>query len=183
MVKKPLYGGDTGKKLARAVVKAPLAAGADQLFILEDESFGDFKTYLTANALAAAIKKIGQYDLILCGMQAADTNAGMVGTGIAATLGIPAVTFARKGELIGDKVRVERALPDGLEVIEVPTPVVVTCSYEVGALREPGVEAFMTAGKKPMTVWNAQHLELAADQVARINITNMYQLLMKENAK
>jgi electron transfer flavoprotein beta subunit len=72
--------------LARAVVKAPLAAGADQLFILEDESFGDFKTYLTANALATAIKKIGQYDLILCGLQASDTNSGQVGTGIAAIL-------------------------------------------------------------------------------------------------
>jgi electron transfer flavoprotein alpha/beta subunit len=51
----------------------------------------------------------------------------------------------------------------------------VTCSYEVGALREPGVEAFMTAGKKPMTVWNAQQLELSGDQAARVNITNMYQ--------
>jgi electron transfer flavoprotein alpha/beta subunit len=51
----------------------------------------------------------------------------------------------------------------------------VTCSYEVGALREPGVEAFMTAGKKPMTVWNAQTLGFEPNQAARVNITKMYQ--------
>ncbi len=109
-----------GKKLTRAVVKASLAAGADQLFLLEDESFSDFNTFLTANALAAAIKKLGQYDLILCGIQAADTNAGQVGTGIASLLGIPCITFARKVELDGDRVKVERSLPDGYEVVEVP---------------------------------------------------------------
>jgi electron transfer flavoprotein beta subunit len=164
-----------GKKLTRMVVKSPLAAGADQLYILEDEAFGDFNTFLTANALAAAIKKVGQFDLILCGLQAADTNAGQVGTGIASILGIPCITAARKVELVNDKVKIERAIAEGYEVIEVPTPVVVTTGYEVGALREPGVEAFMSAGKKPITVWNAQQLGLETSKTARINMLKMYQ--------
>jgi electron transfer flavoprotein beta subunit len=164
-----------GKKLARAVVKAPLAAGADQLVLLEDDAFSDFNTYLTANALAAAIKKLGQYDLILCGIQAADTNAGQVGTGIASLLGIPCLTFARKVDFNGDKVRVEKVLPDGSELIEAPAPVVVTTSYEVGALREPGVEAFMSAGKKPITVWNAQALGLDSVKTSRTSFLKMYQ--------
>jgi electron transfer flavoprotein beta subunit len=164
-----------GKKLTRAVVKAPLAAGADQLFLLEDESFNDFNTFLTASALAAAIRKLGQYDLILCGIQAADTNAGQVGTGIASTLGIPCITFARKVELNGDRLKVERILPEGYEVVEAATPAVVTTSYEVGTLREPGVEAFMSAGKKPMTVWNAQALGLEAAKPSRASFVKMYQ--------
>lgn len=164
-----------GKKLTRAVVKATLAAGADQLFILEDESFGEFNTFLTANALAAAVKKLGQYDLILCGIQAADTNAGQVGTGIASILGIPCVTFARKVELNGDKIKVERATADGYETVEVPAPAVVTTGYEVGSLREPGVEAFMSAGKKPMTVWNAQALGLEPAKPSRTSFMKMYQ--------
>jgi electron transfer flavoprotein beta subunit len=164
-----------GKKLTRAVVKAPLAAGADQLFILEDESFGDFNTALTANALAAAIKKIGQYDLILCGIQSADTNAGQVGTGIASLLGIPCITFARKVEIIENRVKVERVLPDGYEVVEAPVPAVVTTSYEVGDLREPDVEAFMSAGKKPMTVWNAQALGLEPAKAAVTSFLKMSQ--------
>jgi electron transfer flavoprotein beta subunit len=164
-----------GKKLIRAVVKASLAAGADQLFLLEDESFDDFNTSLTANALAAAIQKLGQYDLILCGIQAADTNAGQVGTGIASILGIPCITFARKVELIEGTVKVERVLPEGYEAVEVPSPAVVTTSYEVGALREPDVEAFMSAGKKPLTVWNAQDLGLESGKTSHASFLKMYQ--------
>ncbi len=164
-----------GKKLTRAVVKASLAAGADQLFLLEDESFGDFNTFLIAHALAAAIKKLGQNDLILCGIQAADTNAGQVSIGIASILSIPCITFARKVELVGDRVKVERSLPEGYEVVEVPAPAVVTTSYEVGALREPDVEAFMSAGKKPLTVWNAQDLGLESGKTSRTSFLKMYQ--------
>ncbi|MDD5700543.1 MAG: electron transfer flavoprotein subunit beta/FixA family protein [Dehalococcoidales bacterium] len=163
-----------GKKLTRAVVRSVLAAGADQLFLLEDESFGDFNTYQTAAALAAAVKKLGQYDLILCGIQAADTNAGQVGAGIASLLGLPCISAARKVDLNGDVIRIERAFPDGVEVIEVPAPAVVTTGYEVGALREPGVEAFMSAGKKPMTVWKAEDLGLGAPD-SRISLLKMYQ--------
>ena len=164
-----------GRKIARAVVKAALAAGADQLFLLEDELFGEFNTFLTANALAAAIRKIGRFDLILCGIQAADTNAGQVGAGIASLLGVPCITYARKVELNSETVKVERILPAGYEVVEAPTPAVVTTSYEVGALREPGVQAFMSAGKKPMTVWNAQELGLPSGKNTRTRFLKMYQ--------
>lgn len=172
-----------GKKLARAVVKAPLAAGADQLYLLEDEAFGDFNTLLTANALAAAIQKLGQYDLILCGIQAADTNAGQVGTGIASILGIPCITFARKVELIEDRVKVERVLPDGYEVVEAGLPAVVTTSYEVGTLREPGVEAFMSAGKKPMTVWKAADLGIDTEKANPTSFQKMYQPVNETNCE
>ena len=162
-----------GKKLTRIVVKAPLAAGADRLILLEDEIFGDFDTFTTANALAAAIKMLGQVDLILCGIQAADTNAGQVGIGIASNLGIPCITYAGKVELNEDKVRVRKVTPEGYEVVEAPTPVVVTTSYEVGALREPGVEAFMSAGKKPVTILNAQALGLSTGNDGRTSFIKM----------
>ncbi len=163
-----------GKKLTRAVVRASLAAGADRLFLLEDQSFSNFDTALTAQALTAAIRKIGQYDLILCGLQAADTNAGQVGTGIASLLGLPCITFARKVQFNEDGIQVEKVVPDGYEVISVPAPAVVTVSYEVGALREPGVEAFMAAGKKPMTVWNAQALGIEPANSSLTSFVRMY---------
>ena len=162
-----------GKKLTRAVVTSSLAAGADRLVLLEDETFGDFNTYLTANAIVAAIRKLGQYDLVLCGLQAADTNSGQVGIGIASMLGIPCITEACKVELDDDKVRVEKASPDGYEVIEAPTPAVVTTNYEVGALREPGVEAFMSAAKKPITTWDAQELGIETTNTNRFNLLKM----------
>jgi len=164
-----------GRKLARAVVRLNLAAGADELILLEDDSFDDFNTYFTANVIAQAIKEIGIYDLILCGIQAADTNAGQVGTGIANFLGIPCITIARKIELSGDKAIVERALPDGFEVAEVQAPVVITTSYEIGKLRRPGAEGFMTAGKKPMTVWNSQQLGITTGTIGQVSIRQVYQ--------
>ncbi len=164
-----------GKKLSRMVVKSTLAAGADQLIILEDEAFDEFNTCLTARALAAAIKKLGQYDLILCGLQAADTNAGQVAIGIASILGLPCITAARKIELVNDQLMIEKGIADGFELIKTAVPAVVTTGYEVGALREPGVEAFMSAGKKPLTVWNAQQLGLENVKTSRTDIIKMYQ--------
>jgi electron transfer flavoprotein beta subunit len=164
-----------GKKFINTVVLSALAAGADQLVLLQDESFGEFNTYLTANAIAAAIKKLGQYDLVLCGLQAADTNSGQVGTGIAGSLGVPCITAARKVELEDRKVRVEKTLPNGYEVIEVPTPAVVTTTYEVGALREPGIEAFMSAAKKPVTTLNAADLGIETANTNPFDLLKMYE--------
>ena len=110
--------------------------------------------------------------MILCGLQAADTNNGQVGTCIAGLLGMPCVTAARKVGLEGDKVVVERSLPDGYEVLEVPCPAVVTMTYEVGSLREPGVEAFMSAGQKPITTWSAADLGIAPGRPQPIRDTH-----------
>src|SRR3990170_4297380 len=85
-----------GNNLVRDVVKKPLAMGADELVLLEDAAFEDSDSWATAHALAMAIKKIGAFDLVFCGRQASDWDAGQVGSGIAEILGIPSVTIARK---------------------------------------------------------------------------------------
>ena len=90
-----------GVNLQRDVVKKPLSMGADQLVLLEDEAFTEGDSWATAYALAMAIKKLGEYDLILCGRQASDWDAGQVGLGIAEALGLPSVTLARKIEVDG----------------------------------------------------------------------------------
>ncbi len=149
-----------GRRLVRAVVTASLAAGADELLLLEDASFNEFDPFLTASALAAAIRKRGPYDLVLCGLQAADTNAGLVPIGIACLLGVTCLTGAREVRLKEESVVVARSLAYGYEVLEAPCPAVVTVTYEVGSLREPGVEAFMSASAKPVIVWTAADLEL-----------------------
>ena len=87
-----------GINLQRDVVKKPLSMGADELILLEDPAFVDGDSWSTAYALAAAIRKIGQYDLIFCGRQAADWDSGQVGSGIAEILGLPQVTIAKKIE-------------------------------------------------------------------------------------
>lgn len=163
-----------GRQLARPVVKKSLAVGANELVLLEDEVFEDLDSYSTAYVLAAAIKKLGKYDLILCGRQAADTDAGQVGSGIAEILGIPSITVAQKAEVSDGKVRVERVVSDGYEVIETSMPAVVTASNEVGDLRSPTMKAVMEAQKKQFTVWNAQDLGVDLSQVRRTNMLKLF---------
>jgi len=142
-----------GDKLVRDVVKKPLSMGADDLVLLEDPAFTDGDSWSTAYALSLAIKKIGTYDLILCGRQAADWDAGQVGLGIAEILGLPSVTLARKVEVEGQKARVERVIPDGYELIEVDLPAVITTSNEHAAPRYPNVKGIIAAKRKEPIVW------------------------------
>jgi electron transfer flavoprotein beta subunit len=142
-----------GVNLLRDVVKKPLSMGADELVLLEDPAYVDGDSWSTAYALAMAIRKIGQFDLILCGRQAADWDAGQVGTGIAEILGLPSVTLARKLELDGSKLKVERVIPDGYELVETSLPALVTLSNEHAAPRYPNVKGIMMAKRKEPIVW------------------------------
>ncbi len=163
-----------GVSLLREVVKKPLAMGADELVLLEDEVYADADSYTTAAALAAAIKKLGSYDLILCGREASDTNAGQTGGGIAEILGLPCVTLARKLEVVDGKLRVERVTSTGYEVVETPLPAVVTVSNEIGEPRYPTIKGIMAAKKIELVVWKSADIGIqAGGQRAKVN--RMYQ--------
>ena len=142
-----------GVDLLRDVVKKPLSMGADELILLEDEAFADGDSWSTAYALAMAIKKIGEYDLIFCGRQAADWDGGQVGSGIAEILGLPSVTLAKKIDITDGKARVERVTADGYEVIEASLPALITVSNELGEARYPTIRGIMAAKKKEPVVW------------------------------
>ncbi len=149
-----------GQNLDMAVAKKPLSMGADELVLLQDDAFEGGDSFATARALAAAISKIGEFDLILCGRQAGDWDAGQVGLGIAELLAIPSVTTAQKVEIRDSKAVVERVVADGYEVIEVSLPALITVSSELGEPRYPTMKGIMAAKKKPVTVWTAQDLGL-----------------------
>lgn len=154
-----------GPESARAVVKHALAMGADEGVLLADPAFEGADSYATALALSRAISKIGGVDLVLAGRQAADWDAGVVGTGIAELLGWPVVTFARSVAVEGDALRVERVLDDGTEIVEAGLPAVVTVSNELGAPRAPTLRETMRAGRKPVAVWSVADLGLEAGRV------------------
>jgi electron transfer flavoprotein beta subunit len=142
-----------GSNQLRDIVKKPLAMGADELILLEDEAFDDGDSWSTAYALAIAIKKIGEYDIIFCGREASDWNAGQVGSGIAEILGLPVVTLAEKIEIADGKAKVQRSTDDGYEVLEVSLPCLITASNEIGEPRYPTIKGIMAAKKKELVVW------------------------------
>ena len=149
-----------GNNFVRDVIKKSLAVGADELILLEDQAFEDGDSWSTADALAAAIKKIGAYDVVFCGRQSSDWDAGQVGLGIAEILGIPAVTLARKVEIGDGKAKVERVIPDGYQVIEVTLPAVIVVTSGIGALRYATLKGIMAAAKKQPVVWKPADIGL-----------------------
>jgi electron transfer flavoprotein beta subunit len=165
-----------GMNLQRDVVKKPLSMGADELVLLEDAAYVDGDSWSTAYALALAIRKIGQYDLILCGRQSADLDAGQVGSGIAEILGLPSVTIARKVEVEGKKAKIEKVITDGYEVIEMELPGVVTLSNEHAAPRYPNVKGIMMAKRKEPVVWKPS--DIGADP-EKLGVKGRKEKLMK----
>ncbi|MCX8126457.1 MAG: electron transfer flavoprotein subunit beta/FixA family protein, partial [Dehalococcoidia bacterium] len=139
--------------------------GADELILLEDPAFDGGDSWSTAFALAQAIKKIGQFDIIFCGRQAADWDSGQVGSGIAELLGIPSVTVAKKVEVINGKARVERVVADGFETIEVMLPALITVSNELGEPRYATLKGIMAAARKQPTVWKPADIGIDPAQV------------------
>ena len=163
-----------GSGLDEMILRETLAAGADDLIFLEDDAFKDVNSYATGYVLATAIKRIGEYDLILCGRQAADTDAGQVGFAIAEILGIPSIKLASKVETIDGKLKIERLVDDGYEVVESPMPALITVGYEVGVIREASFEATMAADEKEITIWDSQELGIDPSQLKPDNLRKLF---------
>jgi electron transfer flavoprotein beta subunit len=149
-----------GSGLLREVVKKPLAMGADELVLLDDPAYDGGDSYSVASALALAIKKKGGFDVVLCGREASDTNAGQTGPALAELLGISCVTLARKIEANDAKLKVERVNSSGYDVIETTMPAVVTVSNEVGQPRYPTIKGIMTAKKIEPVIWKPADIGL-----------------------
>lgn len=168
-----------GANLLREVVKKPLSMGADELILLEDEAFTGGDSWSTAYALSAAIRKIGDYDLVLCGRQAADWDMGQAGSGIAELLDLPSVTLARKVEAADGGVRVERVTEDGYEVVEVSLPALVTVSNELGEARYPTIKGIMAAKKIEPVIWTPADIGLEPAHVGaggrRLQLLRLFQ--------
>jgi electron transfer flavoprotein beta subunit len=144
-----------GAATARDVIKHGLAMGGDEGVLLVDDVFNDLDSTGTATVLSAAIKKLGDVDLVLTGRQAVDWDLGVTGTLIAEMLGVPVVTFAKAVTVAGTSVTVERVLPDSYETVETSLPAVVTVSNELGEPRYPKLQQIMAAAKKQVNIWAA----------------------------
>lgn len=156
-----------GKNIPKAVIKKSLAVGADDLILVEDEGFDELDGYTTAYLLAETIKKIGEYDLILTGRMAADTNSGQVGPGIAEFLNIPSVTVARKIEVNTDRVKIEQVMADGYKTFNLSLPCLITVSHEIGEMRSATVKGLMAAQKQPFNTWNTEDLNIDISSAGR----------------
>ncbi len=164
-----------GAATAREVIKQGLAMGADDGVLIVDDALNNLDSNGVATVLSAAVKKLGDVDLVLTGRQAVDWDFGVTGTLIAQMIGAPVVTFAKSVAVAGSTVMVERVLPDAVETIEAPLPAVVTVSNELGEPRYPKLQQIMAAGKKPVANFSAADLGLDAGALApRLTLESLY---------
>ena len=154
-----------GPPQAEDALREALAMGADEGILLSDIKFAGSDTWATANALAGAVKTIGNYDLILCGRQAIDGDTAQVGPQLAEALGVAQISYAQKIDLSNDKVKVERELEDGYEVIEAKLPSLITCTLSLNEPRYPTLQGIDGAFDKEIKKWSAKDVKVAEDKV------------------
>ncbi len=158
-----------GTDAAKQSLKDVLSRGPDKAVWVNDPLAAQADAYVTANVLAAAVRGIGEYDLIICGEGAADTYAQQVGPRLAALLGIPAITYVSKLIVEGDKVVATRKVGDCTEVASAKFPVVVTVLPEINKPRLPSLKQVLAAAKKPVTERKISDLGLSGDDLTPKN--------------
>jgi len=133
-----------GPVRAADVLREGLYRGADDGVLLTDRAFAGADTLATSYALSCAIRKIKDFDLILCGRQAIDGDTAQVGPQVAEKLNIPQITYAE--EIISTKagkIRVKRRIERGIEIVEGPFPILVTVNGSAASCRPRNAKLLM----------------------------------------
>jgi len=167
-----------GPPQADAALREAISLGCDEGILISDRAFAGSDTWATSYTLSRAIKKIASFDMILCGKQASDGDTAQVGPGIATHLNIPQATYVKKIEEINPvrdtaslnnntkvsngvkdtRVRVERLVEEGYEVVETSLPCLLTVVKEINVPRLPSLKGKMKAKSAVIPTWKAADL-------------------------
>lgn len=137
-----------GSESSKTSLRYGLSMGAAKAYLLKDPAFEESDSWGTSYGLAKAIQSIGSFDVILCGKQAIDNDAGQVGPGIAEQLGISQITYV--SEIVSvteDTLTAKRVSPAGEEVVEAKLPVVLTCEKSLNEPRYPTLKRTRMANR------------------------------------
>jgi len=149
-----------GPPQAEDALREAISMGCDEGILLTDRGFAGSDTLATSFTLACAIKRIPDFQLVLCGKQASDGDTAQVGPGISVHLDIPQVTYVKKIEDISDGLaRVERMTEEGYEVIQSPLPALFTVVKEINEPRIPSLRGMMRAKKAEIGRWSAKDIQ------------------------
>ena len=165
-----------GSSFVMDIMKKALSMGSDEMVLVQDETLDSISdSTVTARVLCAAIKKIGDFDLIIAGRQASDWDNAQVPLGLAELLGLPCITVARKVEIKDSQVVCEHVIPSGYEVVAASLPAVVTVSNELGTPRYPTLRNIMAAARKQPTTWSLADLGLSSgDLTPKLTMLDLF---------
>jgi electron transfer flavoprotein beta subunit len=168
---KQRHGGDVvllsmGPPFFEKYLRLGIALGADDAILLSDRVFAGADTYPTSYTIAAAIRKIGNFDLVLCGEESSDASTGQVPPGIAEWLAIPQVTYVSQLEIVGNTARAKRTIKGGYEVVEAPLPLLASVELGCNSPHFPDFRRKRWADKEfKLTIWTAADLGADPDKI------------------
>jgi electron transfer flavoprotein beta subunit len=142
-------------------LKEAVGMGADEAIQLSDRIFAGSDSWATAYTLALAIKKLGEFNIILCGKQAIDGDTGQVGPGIASQLGITQLTYVFKIITLDPEagtIIVERLLEEGREIVKAKLPALLTVVKDINQPRPATLFHIRRASKLLIPTWTAADL-------------------------
>ena len=155
-----------GPEKAKETIRKALAMGADKAthILIDNDTAPD--SYSFASTLSAFFKD-KEYEYIFCGKQAQDTDAGLTGSMLAEFLNLPYTTNAVGLNLEGNVLTVKRQGDGGQEIIELPSPALVTCSNDMNEPRIPNLKGIMQSKRKPVETLSLADLgvEISEDQI------------------
>ena len=153
------FGGEVialsmGPAKAEVSLREAISVGADKAILLNDRAFGGSDTWATSYALAKAIQKIGDVDLVICGKQAIDGDTAQVGPGIAAHLDWLQATYVMAVEdVTSSSITVKRMHEDGYDICELQLPAVLTVLKDINTPRVPTLKGRMASQKYEIPTW------------------------------
>lgn len=157
-----------GPQKATDVLRNALALTVDEVHHVSDPALAGSDTLATSYALAKAIEKVGNVDLVLCGKQATDGNTGVVASELAVRLGYSQLTFVGKIveiDVANKKIKVERNIEGGIEVVEAKLPAVVSVLKGINEPRLPNLMGIRKAAKVQIPVWDTNEIGAAKEKV------------------
>ena len=163
---KEQYPGSTVKVLtmgpprAAEIVREGMFRGTDGGYLLTDRAFAGADTLATSYALSTAIRKIGEYDIIIGGRQAIDGDTAQVGPQVAEKLGLTQITYAEEILKVEDgRITVKRHIDGGVETVEGPLPIVITVNGSAAPCRPRNAKLLMTHKNAVITEWSVADID------------------------
>lgn len=146
---KETYGGGVtvltmGLPRAAEILRQSLFRGADRVILITDKRAAASDTLATSYILSCAVKKLGEYDIVLCGRQAIDGDTAQVGPQIAEKLHIPQITYVEElRQLQETTITARRSIGAGWEIVQAELPVLLTVMESANTPRPPGAKRIM----------------------------------------
>ena len=150
-----------------------LSRGPDELYLVVDDGLKNADTAVTAEVLSRAIRKMGAFDLVLCGEGSADLYFQQTGLQLGEKLGLPTLNAVSKIEPVEGVLLVERSLEDEIEVLEVPLPAVLSVTTDINQPRLPSMKEILKASKKPVTQWSLADLGLGSGLKSQVEVASV----------